>query len=211
MDFLIGILSSVIGNFLTDLTKSVMNWNNLFGSRKIQPSEIEVPPQIPEQHRHKYARRMINQARAESFKCSFIMVVWSMIMLFFTAMLPILLSTKFHMHVDLQSTRLSWLPFENVSAIQGAIVFACMAFFPVFLIGQIVTKYIEYLYDREWADVTPQKYVVFFMQSVLPLIIVYSGLVVFCFYPQTDFIESFKYPLYVFGGMFALALAGHRP
>jgi hypothetical protein len=211
LDFLVGILSSIIGNFLTDLTKSVMNWNNLFGSSKIQPSEIDVPHNIQEQDRHKYARRMINHARFESFKCTFIMVTWSAMMLFSSAMLTILLSTKFHMQIALQSTRLSWLPFENVSALQSAVVFACVAFFPVFLIGQISTKYIEYLYDREWADVTPQKYVVFFMRSVLPLIIVYAGLVVFCFYPQTDFVEAFKYPLYVFGGMFVLAIAGYRP
>ncbi|MFC3150067.1 hypothetical protein ACFOEK_03425 [Litoribrevibacter euphylliae] len=210
MDFIIGILGSVIGNFLTDLTKSVMNWDNLFGARKLQPTDVEVPVQVPEVDRDKYARRMLNRARAESFKWSFNMVMWSLMALFVSAMLPILLSSNLSMVVDIQSSRLFWLPLESVSSINVAIVFVLLAFIPVFILGQIITKYIEYIYDREWGDVSPQRFFVFYIRAILPLIIVYSGLVVFCFYPDVGFFESFKYPLYVVGAMFVAVLMGYR-
>ena len=76
--------------------------------------------------------------------------------------------------------------------------------------GQIATQYFERFYDREWGDVTPQKYFIFYMRAMLPLIIVYAGFVVFSFYPQMDMLESFRYPVYVVGGMFVAAAMGYR-
>jgi len=211
LDFIIGVLGSIIGNFLTDLTKSVMNWDKLFGANKLQPVHLAVPEQVPEIDREKYARRMLNQARAESFKWSFNMVTWSMLMLFTSAMLPILLSSNLGASIDLQSTRLSWLPLEQISPISLSICYAAIAFIPVFILGQTITKYIEVIYDREWGDVTPQKYFIFYMRALLPIIIIYSGLVVFSVNPEINILESFKYPFYVVGAMFVAAIMGYRP
>lgn len=210
MDFLIGILGSIIGNFLTDLTKSVMHWDRLFGTEKLQPSRVVPPTQPGEPAPDKQARRRRNRARAESVKWTSNMVIWTVIMLFSSAMLPILLSSRLNINVNLMYTRLSWIPIENVSAIKIALTLSAIAFIPVFIVGQIATQYFERFYDREWGDVTPQKYFIFYMRAMLPLIIVYAGFVVFSFYPQMDMLESFRYPVYVVGGMFVAAAMGYR-
>ena len=98
-----------------------MNWDSLFGANKLKPSQLEVPQQVAEIDRDKYARKMLNRVRAESFQWSFNML------------------------------------------------------------------------------------------ALFPIIIIYSSLVVFSVNPEISFIESFKYPLYVVGAMFAAAIIGYRP
>lgn len=132
-----------------------------FWHRKLQPSRVVPPTQPGEPAPDKQARRRRNRARAESVKWTSNMVIWTVIMLFSSAMLPILLSSRLNINVNLMYTRLSWIPVENVSAIKIALTLSAIAFIPVFIVGQIATQYFERFYDREWGDVTPQKYFCF--------------------------------------------------
>lgn len=205
MDFILNVLAGFIANILTDLSKKVIGLDVPSGvsTGLLQPGT--VPPATPGSDAAINARRALNHARFEAAKSAVTMVVWCLLLLFCSALLPIILK-GYLIHVDFSQTRLSWLLIENAGAYAVAGSIAALAFIPVFLAGQNLAKFIGDIYHREWADVSRGMYIVFFVRALLPILIVYSGIVVFCFYPNLDLIESMKYPLYFLGAMFVVAL-----
>ncbi len=190
MDFFLSVATGMLGNLLTDFTKKVLNW------RIVSEEPKATLPQKVDNFDF-YALKVINHERLQSIQSASMMLLFCFLFLATAAYLPVVFGNFPAVSINLADTRLNFLTnlfsISHVNIYYFVFFLVAVAYIPIFLFTQLLTKTIAWFIDYNFSDVSKKGFVFFFVSSLLPVTILFAATVTYLYYPGMKFWDCFTY------------------